>query len=193
MDCPAYVVDQLATVLSPCPNFRPQDEQCCRICRQGEEAPCNARVLLVTSPLLISLLPCILDMSFSSKQAGKLYCPCRCAGSIKWIHECQPWCVHVNILSCVHSVQRALSKPVQQLLRCHAVRLLRCSKGLLASLAKKPRAKSCLDPRSRCRAMHCTHVDETRDGRLVNCAVIPSTLYQPGPEDVSLSHVPRSQ
>ncbi|CAJ1340529.1 unnamed protein product [Effrenium voratum] len=38
------------------------DEQCCRICRQGEEA-------------------------------GKLYCPCRCAGSIKWIHEAclQAW------------------------------------------------------------------------------------------------------
>ncbi|CAE7241775.1 SUD1 [Symbiodinium microadriaticum] len=33
-----------------------EDEPCCRICRQGEEA-------------------------------GKLYCPCRCAGSIKWIHE----------------------------------------------------------------------------------------------------------
>jgi len=32
------------------------DEPCCRICRQGEEA-------------------------------GKLYCPCRCAGSIKWVHE----------------------------------------------------------------------------------------------------------
>eukprot|EP00435_Cladocopium_sp_Y103_P072969 s699_g41.t4 len=32
-----------------------EDELCCRICRQGEEA-------------------------------GKLYCPCRCAGSIKWIH-----------------------------------------------------------------------------------------------------------
>lgn len=32
-----------------------EDEPCCRICRQGEEA-------------------------------GKLYCPCRCAGSIKWIH-----------------------------------------------------------------------------------------------------------
>ena len=53
---------------------------------------------------------CVLAFGWSRRdlficQAGKLYCPCRCAGSIKWIHEPWPKKLRVRVSRVVASLE----------------------------------------------------------------------------------------
>ena len=79
---------------------------------------------------------CVLAFGWSRRdlficQAGKLYCPCRCAGSIKWIHEPWPKKLHVRVPRVVASME------LGQL--GHRTHLCLLRQGMSASLAAEQR------------------------------------------------------
>ena len=79
---------------------------------------------------------CVLAFGLSRRdlllcQAGKLCCPCRCAGSIKWIHELWPKKLRVRASRAVASLEFGQLGP-----RTH-LSLLR--QGMSASLAAEQR------------------------------------------------------